>query len=165
MMRSRLTFLDPSPSETESVPINHAVQMIRTDEDRSSDFKESTVGAEKDKKVGTKMALERTVEANERTEMASVRTDLANKRTLLAYVRTALGVAALVKKEENSTIALIGLVFIGLAMVDYMYHYFVVHPPKRCKLPMRCNSFVYVLSVGVPVIVAVVAMYALGLYV
>lgn len=163
-MRNRLTFLDPSPSESDSEPITHAVQMLRTDEDRLKDFKNSTMGAEKDTKVGTQMALERTKEANERTEMASVRTDLANKRTLLAYVRTALAVASLAKKEESSLIAITGLVFIGLAMIDYMYHYFDVHPPKRCKLPAMCNSFVYVLSIGIPVIVAIVAMYVLGMY-
>jgi len=164
MIRNRLTFLDPSPSENESTPITHAVQMVRTDEERLADFNKSTAKAKEDDKVGTQMALERTKEANERTEMASVRTDLANKRTLLAYVRTAIGVAGLAKKEENSAIALIGLVFIGLAMIDYMYHYFDVHPPKRCKLPKMCDSFVYVLSICIPVIVAIVAMYVLGLY-
>jgi len=164
MIRNRLTFLDPSPSENESTPITHAVQMVRTDEERLADFNKSTAKSKEDDKVGTQMALERTKEANERTEMASVRTDLANKRTLLAYVRTAIGVAGLAKKEENSAIALIGLVFIGLAMIDYMYHYFDVHPPKRCKLPKMCDSFVYVLSICIPVIVAIVAMYVLGLY-
>ena len=165
MIRNRLTFLDPSPSENESTPITHAVQMIRSDEERLSDFNKSTAKAKEEDKPGTQMALERTKEANERTEMASVRTDLANKRTLLAYVRTAIGVAGLAKKEENSAIALIGLVFIGLAMIDYMYHYFDVHPPKRCKLPKMCDSFVYVLSICIPIIVAIVAMYVLGLYV
>ena len=166
MMRNRLTFLDPSPSENEKTPINHTVQLIRTDEDRAEQYQASIKDAKDESaSVGTKMALERTKEANERTEMAEVRTDLANKRTLLAYVRTAIGVAGLAKKEENSAIALIGLVFIGLAMIDYMYHYFDVHPPKRCKLPKMCDSFVYVLSICIPVIVAIVAMYVLGLYV
>ena len=126
-MRNRLTFLDPSPSESDSEPITHAVQM-RTDEERLADFNKSTAKAKTEDKPGTQMALERTKEANERTEMATVRTDLANKRTLLAYVRTALVVAGLAKKEENSAIALVGLVFIGLAMIDYLYHYFDVHP-------------------------------------
>ena len=165
MIRNRLTFLDPSPSENESTPITHAVQMIRSDETRNKEYEASIEDAQGNKPVNTKMALERTKEANERTEMASVRTDLANKRTLLAYVRTAIGVAGLAKKEENSAIALIGLVFIGLAMIDYMYHYFDVHPPKRCKLPKMCDSFVYVLSICIPIIVAIVAMYVLGLYV
>lgn len=165
MMRNRLTFLDPSPSESDSEPITHAVQMIRSDEERLADFNKSTAGAEKDTKAGTQMALERTKEANERTEMATVRTDLANKRTLLAYVRTALVVAGLAKKEENSAIALVGLVFIGLAMIDYLYHYFDVHPPPRCNLPKWADSIVYILYVGIPIIVAIVAMYVLGLYV
>lgn len=164
-MRNRLTFLDPTPGENEKTPINHTVQLIRTDEDRKEQYEASIKDAKDTANVGTKMALERTKEANERTEMAEVRTDLANKRTLLAYVRTAIGVAGLAKKEENSAIALIGLVFIGLAMIDYMYHYFDVHPPKRCKLPKMCDSFVYVLSICIPVIVAIVAMYVLGLYV
>jgi uncharacterized membrane protein YidH (DUF202 family) len=164
MIRNRLTFLDPSPSENESTPITHAVQMLRTDEARTDQYEASIKDAKDEKaSVNTKMALERTTEANERTEMASVRTDLANKRTLLAYVRTAIGVAGLAKKEENSAIALIGLVFIGLAMIDYVYHYFDVHP--RCKLPKMCNRFVYVLSICIPIIVAIVAMYVLGLYV
>jgi uncharacterized membrane protein YidH (DUF202 family) len=165
MIRNRLTFLDPSPSENESTPITHAVEMVRTDEARNKEYEASIEGAKDSDSKGTIMALERTKEANERTEMASVRTDLANKRTLLAYVRTAIGVAGLAKKEENSAIALIGLVFIGLAMIDYMYHYFDVHPPKRCKLPKMCNSFVYVLSICIPIIVAIVAMYVLGLFV
>ena len=157
-MRNRLTFLDPSPSESDSEPITHAVQMIRSDEERLADFNKSTMGAGKDTKAGTQMALER-------TEMATVRTDLPNKRTLLAYVRTALVVAGLAKKEENSAIALVGLVFIGLAMIDYLYHYFDVHPPPRCNLPKWADSIVYILSVGIPVIVAIVAMYVLGLYI
>jgi len=163
-MRNRLTFLDPSPSESDSEPITHAVQM-RTDEERLADFNKSTAKAKTEDKPGTQMALERTKEANERTEMATVRTDLANKRTLLAYVRTALVVAGLAKKEENSAIALVGLVFIGLAMIDYLYHYFDVHPPQRCNLPKWADSIVYILSVGIPVIVAIVAMYVLGLYI
>ena len=164
MMRNRLTFLDPSPSENEKTPIDHAVQLIRTTEDRTAQYEDSIRGAENSQSQGTKMALERTKEASERTEMAEVRTDLANKRTLLAYVRTAIVVAGLAKNEENSAIALTGLVFIGLAMIDYMYHYFDVHPSKRCKLPKMCDSFVYVLSICIPVIVAIVAMYVLGLY-
>ena len=130
MIRNRLTFLDPSPSENESTPITHAVQM-RTDEERLADFNKSTAKAKEDDKVGTQMALERTKEANERTEMASVRTDLANKRTLLAYVRTAAVFAGMARTEGNSTIAMIGLVFIGLAMIDYIYQYF------NCK----CRNF------------------------
>ena len=138
---------------------------MRTDEERLADFNKSTAKAKTEDKPGTQMALERTKEANERTEMATVRTDLANKRTLLAYVRTALVVAGLAKKEENSAIALVGLVFIGLAMIDYLYHYFDVHPPQRCNLPKWADSIVYILSVGIPVIVAIVAMYVLGLYI
>lgn len=157
-MRQRLSFLDPSPTES-------ALQLIRPDEERVDDFKASVKDVKPDDSAGTKMALERTIEANERTEMAAVRTDLANKRTLLAYVRTALAVAALAKKEDSSVIAITGLVFIGLAMIDYFYHYYDIHPPKRCKLPAMCNTFVYVLSIGIPVIVAIVAMYVLGLYV
>ena len=166
MMRNRLTFLDPSPSENEKTPINHTVQLIRTDDDRAEQYEASIKDADDpNAKANTKMALERTKEANERTEMATVRTDLANKRTLLAYVRTALAVAALAKKEENGNIALTGLVFIGLAMLDYLYHYFDVHHPPRCNLPKWADSIVYILSIGIPVIVAIVAMYVLGLYV
>ena len=164
MIRNRLTFLDPSPSENESTPITHAVQM-RTDEKRLEDFNKSIANAKDEDKPGTQMALERTKEANERTEWAGVRTDLANKRTLLAYVRTAAVVAGMARTEGNSTIAIIGLVFIGLAMIDYIYQYFKVYPSTRCTLPRMCDSFVYVLSFCIPVIVAIVAMYVLGLYV
>lgn len=166
MIRNRLTFLDPSPSENDSTPITHAVQMIRTEDDRNKEYKAAIDSTEDpNANSNTIMALERTKEANERTEWAKERTDLANKRTLLAYVRTAITVAVLAKKEENPAIALTGLVFIGLAMIDYIYHHFVVHPPKTCKLPSMCDRFVYVLSICIPVIVAIVAMYVLGLYV
>ncbi len=161
MIRQRLTFLDP-PGENEDTPI-HAVQM-RSDDERESDFNASVKDAKDEKQVGTKMALERTIEANERTEMAIVKTELANKRTLLAYVRTALAISTLAKKEDNSLIAIIGLIFISLAMVDYLYNYFDVHPSKRCKLPTMCSRVIYVLSIGTPVIVAIVAMYVLGIY-
>jgi len=108
------------------------------------------------------MALERTKLADDRTDLAIVRTDLANKRTLLAYVRTAISVAVLAQKQDNSLISIAGIVFISLAFVDYLYHYFWVHP-GRFSLPSKFDKGVYGVMTFFPVIVAAVAVYVLGL--
>jgi len=150
MMRQRLSFL-----ESEEEPL---VLELRPTDARNDEFKAATEG----KPNNTNMALERTKLADDRTDLAIVRTDLANKRTLLAYVRTAISVAVLAQKQDNSLISNAGIVFISLAFVDYLYHYFWVHP-GRFSLPSKFDKGVYGVMTFFPVIVAAVAVYVLGL--
>lgn len=152
-MRQRLSFLDP-PTEAEPLVVE-----LRPPDKREEEFKEAV---QKEKPNGTEMAVERTKLADDRTDLAIVRTDLANKRTLLSYVRTAITVALLAQKQNNSNISIAGIVFISLAFVDYLYHYFWVHP-SRFSLPSKFDKGLYSIMTFFPVIVAVIAIYVLGL--
>ena len=151
MMRQRLSFLEPEAE---------AVVELRPPEQRAADFKTALEPPEEGP-INTQLALERTKLADDRTDLAILRTDLANKRTLLAYVRTAISVAVLAQKQENSLISIAGIVFISLAFVDYMYHYFWVHPGSF-SLPSKFDKVLYGVMTFFPVIVAAVAVYVLG---
>ena len=152
-MRQRLSFL-----ETEEIPL---IVELRPPNQRAADFKTALEPPEEGP-INTQLAVERTKLADDRTDLAIVRTDLANKRTLLAYVRTAISVAVLAQKQENSLISIAGIVFISLAFVDYLYHFFWVHP-GRISLPSKIDKGLYAVMTFFPVIVAAVAVYVLGL--
>jgi hypothetical protein len=152
MMRQRLSFLEP-----EAEPL---VVELRPPEQRVEDFNTAQIPP-KEGLINTQLALERTKLADDRTDLAILRTDLANKRTLLAYVRTAISVAVLAQKQNNSLISIAGIVFISLAFVDYLYHYFWVHPAEY-SLPSKFDKGLYGVMTFFPVIVAAVAVYVLG---
>lgn len=141
--KKRVSFLDPT-----------YYMSVRTDDERNDQFKSAT-----DSNDNTKMALERTKEANERTEWALIRTEMANRRTLMAYVRTALAVAALSRSEDSSFIAVVGIIFIVMALMDYMYVYLKSYG-KGEKL---CLAFMWIITTLAPVLVAGISIYALGL--
>jgi hypothetical protein len=153
MVRQRLSFL-----EAEEEPL---VVEFRSSKDREDDF-EAALKPPNEGPINTQLALERTKLADDRPDLAILRTDLANKRTLLAYVRTAISVAVLAQKQNNSLISIAGIVFITLAFVDYLYHYFWVHPAKY-SLPSKFDKWLYSVMTFFPVIVAAVAVYVLGL--
>ena len=141
--KKRVSFLDPTYYTS-----------VRTDDDRNKQFKTAT-----DSNDSTTMALERTVEANERTEWALIRTEMANRRTLMAYVRTALAIAALSRSEDSSFIAVVGIIFIAMALMDYSYIYLKSYG-RGYKSIM---DMIRILTYFTPVLVAAISMYALGL--
>ncbi len=143
--KKRVSFLDPTYYTS-----------VRTDDDRIKEFKTAA-----DSKNGTAMALERTIEANERTEWALIRTEMANRRTLMAYVRTALAIAALSRSEDSSFIAVVGIIFIVMALMDYMYVYFESH--AQMQKYIYTLIFMRVITTVAPVLVAGISIYALGL--
>jgi len=152
-MRQRLSFLDPP---TEEDPF---VMQLRPPEKREQEFKEAV---NKEKPNSTELALERTKLAIDRTDLAILRSDLANKRTLLAYVRTAITVALLAQSQNNSNISIAGIIFIVLAFVDYVYHYLWIHP-NDWTLPKTLGNLLYFTMTIFPAIVAIIAVYVLGL--
>lgn len=153
MRRQRLSFL-----ESEAEPL---VLELRPPEERKQSFEQAQIPPLDKGPINTQLALERTKLADDRTDLAILRTDLANKRTLLAYVRTAISVAVLAQKQNNSLISIAGIVFISLAFVDYLYHYFWVHPAEY-SLPSKFDKGLYGVMTFFPVIVAAVAVYVLG---
>ena len=153
MRRQRLSFL-----ESEAEPL---VLELRPPKEREQGFEEALKPPQDGGPINTQLALERTKLADDRTDLAILRTDLANKRTLLAYVRTAISVAVLSQKQYNSLISIGGFVFISLAFVDYLYHYFWVHPAEY-SLPSKFDKGLYGVMTFFPVIVAAVAVYVLG---
>ena len=146
--KKRVSFLDPT-----------YYMSVRTDDVRSKEF--DLAITDKTENKGTIMALERTKEANERTEWALIRTEMANRRTLMAYVRTALAIAALSRSEDSSFIAVVGIIFIVMALTDYMYVYFESHA--------QMQKYIYTLMLMrlvttlAPVLVAGISIYSLGL--
>jgi len=146
--KKRVSFLDPT-----------YYMSVRTDDVRSKEFDSAILNADTSEKKGTIMALERTKEANERTEWALIRTEMANRRTLMAYVRTALAVAALSRSEDSSFIAVVGIIFIVMAFMDYMYVYLKSYG-KGEKLVL---AFMWIITTLAPVLVAGISIYALGL--
>jgi len=128
---------------------------VRTEDERNDQFK-NAVKSEN----STTMALERTKEANERTDWALIRTEMANRRTLMAYVRTALAIAALSRTEDSTFIAVVGIIFIAMALVDYMYVYFKSHGQGE-KLPFI--TLMWLITTTAPVLVAAISIYALSL--
>lgn len=146
--KKRVSFLDPT-----------YYMSVRTEDVRSKEFDSAILNADKSEKKGTIMALERTKEANERTDWALIRTEMANRRTLMAYVRTALAIAALSRSEDSSFIAVVGIIFISMALIDYMYVYLKSHGQgEECPV-----TLMWLITTTAPVLVAVISIYALSL--
>lgn len=148
--KKRVSFLDPT-----------YYMSVRTDDVRSKEFDSAILNADTSEKKGTIMALERTKEANERTEWALIRTEMANRRTLMAYVRTALAVAALSRSEDSSFIAVVGIIFIAMAILDYIYVYFESH--AQMQKYIYTLIFMRGVTTLAPVLVAGISIYALQL--
>ena len=141
--KKRVSFLDPT-----------YYMSVRTNDERNDQFK-NAVKSEN----STTMALERTKEANERTDWALIRTEMANRRTLMAYVRTALAIAALSRTEDSTFIAVVGIIFISMALIDYMYVYLKSHGQGE-ELPV---TLMWLITTTAPVLVAAISIYALSL--
>jgi hypothetical protein len=147
-VRNRLTFLD---EQTKAQDTNIKVS--------------SNVLAQK----RTSMAEDRTEWAEDRTEWAKKRTLMANKRTFLAYIRTAIIVASLAKNESISAFAFIGIIFVSLALIDYLYTEKMIQDEiiKDEKKAESNLNFGYVMSwvqIIYPVLIAGIALYVLGIY-
>ena len=155
-VRNRLTFLDEqtkAPDTKIKMSSNELAQ------------KRTSMAEDRTRKAG-----DRTDWAEDRTEWAKKRTLMANKRTFLAYIRTAIVVASLAKNESISAFAFIGIIFVSLALLDYLYTEKMIQDEiikeKEKKAESNLN-FGYVMSwvqIIYPVLIAGIALYVLGIY-
>ena len=98
--------------------------------------------------------------ASNRTDLAALRTEMANKRTVLAYVRTAITIASLAKSQEDSAIAVVGIVFISIALFDYFNTYNIIRNGEW-DLTGFANTFRFITQFT-PIFVAIIAFVVLG---
>lgn len=98
--------------------------------------------------------------ASNRTDLAALRTEMANKRTVLAYVRTAITIASLAKSQEDSAIAVVGIVFISIALFDYFNTYVIIRNGKWDFTGFE-STFRFITQFT-PIFVAVIAFIVLG---
>ena len=154
-VRNRLTFLD---EQSKAPDMNIKVSSNVLAQKRTSMAGDRTEWAE-----------DRTEWAEDRTEWAKKRTLMANKRTFLAYIRTAIVVASLAKNESISAFAFIGIIFVSLALLDYLYTEKMIQDEiiKDEKKAESKLNFGYVMSwvqIIYPVLIAGIALYVLGIY-
>lgn len=109
----------------------------------------------------TILAGDRTEWAERRTEWAEKRTIMANKRTFLSYIRTAITIATLAKNENVPIFAVIGIIFVSMALIDYVYTESGTIVLKEKK---AFDKVMYFLQFVTPFLIAIVSLVVLGFY-
>ena len=154
-VRNRLTFLDEQPKAQD--------MKIKMSSNELAQKRTYMAGDR------TEWAEDRTEWAEDRTEWAKKRTLMANKRTFLAYIRTAIIVASLAKNESISAFAFIGIIFVSLALFDYLYtekmiQDEIIKDEKKAESKLNCGYVMSWVQIIYPVLIAGIALYVLGIY-